>query len=150
MGPATDPPRQEIELIVESRLDNVALLGAAVSGIASLLGWNDSERFNLELCAVEAATNCVRHAYGGEAGHPVRLRIRIDGERFELRIADRGRPIPQERRARPVLADDPSDPATFAEGGRGLFLMHALMDEVAFLREDGWNVLSLVRQRRDA
>lgn len=147
MAVPVELPAQEIEIAIDSRLENVALLGSAVSGIAALLGWNESERFNLELCAVEAATNCVRHAYGGEAGHPVRLRIRVDGGRLEMRVADRGRPVPEEQRAPPAPAFDPDDPATYAEGGRGLFLLRALMDEVAFLREDGWNVVLLARRQ---
>ncbi|HZF09394.1 MAG TPA: ATP-binding protein [Thermoanaerobaculia bacterium] len=148
---STDLPTREVELSIDSRLENVALLGAALSGIAAGLGFGESERYHLELCLVEAASNSVRHAYGGEPGHPVRLRIMVDAERIEMRIADRGLPVPPEHRTSPELVEvDPSDLSRLGEGGRGMFLMHTLMDEITFGVEDGWNVLSLTKRRPPA
>ena len=141
-------PAQWIELRLDSRLENLDLVGGAVGGIAAALGFAESARYHLELCAVEAVTNSIRHAYHEVPGQPVRVRIVASAERFELQIADRGTPIPEARRATPDRLDvDVADPQSLLEGGRGLFLMHATMDEVSFRLEDGWNLVVLVKRR---
>jgi serine/threonine-protein kinase RsbW len=148
MTQPTELPVPGIELWMDSRLENLDLLGGAVGGIAAALGFGESERYHLELCAVEAVTNSIRHAYHGVPGLPVRVRLVASAERLELQIADRGTPIPEARRAPPDRLDvDVADPQSLLEGGRGLFLMHATMDEVSFRCEDGWNLVVLAKRR---
>jgi serine/threonine-protein kinase RsbW len=148
MVPPTELPPLAIELWIDSRLDNLDLLGGAVSGIASVLGFAEVERYHLELCAVEAVTNSIRHAYHGAPGQPVRVQIVAGAERIELRIADLGTPVPEERRKPPPDVEvDPAAPENIKEGGRGLFLMYTLMDEVSFALEDGWNIVAFKKRR---
>jgi len=147
MASPTENPIHAIELWIDSRIENLDLLGAAVSGIAVSLGFDECERYNLELCAVEAVSNSICHAYDSVPGFPVRVRIVVDAERIEMRVADQGTPIPEDRRAPPDLEVDPANLDALLEGGRGVFLMHELMDEVAFGTEDGWNFVMLAKRR---
>jgi serine/threonine-protein kinase RsbW len=111
------------------------------------VGLDEEASYHFELCAVEAVTNSIRHAYHNQPGQPVRTQIVVETERIELRVADRGSPIPEERRASPHLVVDPANLDSIQEGGRGIFLMHELMDEVSFLLEDGWNIVVLAKRR---
>ncbi len=157
MDPETEEAPHAIELLIDSRLENLDLLGGAVSGIASVLGFDETERYHLELCAVEAASNSVRHAYRGVSGQPVRLQVVVGDAWLEMRIADRGTPVPLERRVPPRsvepapdlpdASDAPEAPELLEEGGRGLFLLFTLMDEVAFGFEEGWNFVALTKRR---
>jgi serine/threonine-protein kinase RsbW len=123
--------RREIELRIDSRLDQVALVGLCVERIAREAGLGEGDAYSVELCVVEAVSNAIRHAYRGEKGHHVWTRVRLGGSRLEIRIEHEGIPLPEEKRHPPSLADfDPEDPATIPAGGRGLFLIHSLMDEV--------------------
>jgi len=140
-------PDHGIELWIDSRLENLDLLGAAVRGIAASLGLDEEGCYHFELCAVEAVSNSIRHAYQGVPGQPVRTQIAADAERIELRVADRGTPIPDALRVPPRLEVDPLNLDAIQEGGRGIFLMHELMDEVSFHGEDGWNVVALAKRR---
>lgn len=144
MAPPESPSK--IELGIDSRLEDVALVGVAVGAIAGLLGYDESERFSWELCVVEAASNSIRHAYAMAAGHPVRVRIEIQPSRVEIRVADQGLPVPLDRR-RPPEPSEAGDPGELAESGRGIPLMHQLMDEVEFGEEEGWNVVTLAKRR---
>jgi len=148
MALPTERPAHAIELWIDSRLESLDLVGAAVSGIASSLGFDESGSYHVELCVIEAVSNSIRHAYHGKPGYPVRVRIAVDAERLEIRIADQGTPMPEERRAPPSLEVDPANPEAISEGGRGIFLLHTLMDEVAFEREDGWNLVILSKSLR--
>jgi serine/threonine-protein kinase RsbW len=148
MDPETEAARHEIELLIDSRLENLDLVGGAVGGIAVALGFDETERYHLELCAVEAASNSIRHAYRGASGQPVRVRVVVGDAWLELRIADRGAPVPLERRVPPRSVEPiPDSPELLEEGGRGLFLMFTLMDEVAFGLEEGWNFVALTKRR---
>jgi len=139
------PAPHAITLTIDSRLENVALLGVATRGVARQLGFSEDEAVNVELCVVEAASNCVRHAYRGEAGHPVRVRLTAGPDRLEIAVEDEGRPIPEEKRQPRRIEFDPSDVESIPEGGRGIFLLHALMDKVEFGREGARNLLRMTK-----
>jgi len=66
-------------------------------------------------------------------------------------VLDRGRAVPLEQRDQPaVLELDPRDLDSIADTGRGLFLIHRLMDRVEFGSEGGANRLLMVMRLMDA
>lgn len=138
---------REISLAIDSRLENVGLLGHAVSAIGDCLGFSESERANLELCVVEAVSNSIRHAYRGEAGHLVRVHIRGDEDGIDIRVLDEGLPVPEENRIPREPEVDPDDLDSIPQGGRGTFLMHSLMDTVTYGLEGASNLLRMTKSR---
>ncbi|MEM7051609.1 MAG: ATP-binding protein [Acidobacteriota bacterium] len=143
------PPLRRIELLIESQLDNIPLLAASVNHICNYVGMNEMQRFEVELCTVEAVTNAVVHAYGGEAGHRVCVDVEAGPEELRICIRDRGRPMPAEARQVPQeLEVDPEDIENLPERGRGLFLIHRLMDEVEVSSDATGNQLVLVKRLR--
>ena len=137
---------REIALSIDSRVENVSLVGLAVHRICEDVGFSSEDCYALALCSVEAVSNSVRHAHGGEPGHTVTLRLTILPQRVEIRVLDDGSPVPLEKRAPPrELEIDPEDPSSIPEGGRGLFLIHKLMDRVEYGREGSSNVLLMTK-----
>ena len=120
-----------VELTVTSEIENVALLGMCVNRFAEACGLDEMERFHVELCLVEAATNVVVHAYEGTPGRRVTLLVTIGPDLMQFRLRDEGKPIPEERRSPPPDPEE-TEEALLREGGRGLFLIHRLMDRVAY------------------
>ncbi len=139
-----DGDARSLRLGIESRLDHVELLGRAVHALCAAAGMPARECGQVELALVEAVNNVIRHAYRGEAGHPVRVEFAVRGDRFTIEIEDEGTPMP-DRRA-PVLDFDPADVASLPEGGMGLFIIHSVMDEVEFRRLDGRNTMRMTRR----
>jgi serine/threonine-protein kinase RsbW len=137
--------KREIALSIDSRLENVSLVGLAVNRICEDVGFSSEDCYTLALCSVEAVSNSVRHAHGGEPGHTVTLRLTILPQRVEIRVLDDGSPVPLEKRAPRELEFDPEDPSSIPEGGRGLFLIHRLMDRVEYGREGSSNVLLMTK-----
>jgi serine phosphatase RsbU (regulator of sigma subunit)/anti-sigma regulatory factor (Ser/Thr protein kinase) len=75
------------------------------------------------LAVGEAAANASRHGRNPTGRSEVRVRCALEGSTVSVVIADDGTGFDPE-------AVDARSPDPFASGGRGLFLMRALMDEV--------------------
>lgn len=133
--------RRTIHFSVEADFPSVRLLAAACHGVLAEWGLSSERRALLELAVVEAATNVVRHAYGGRGGR-VELDLAREGAVLTLSVVDSGTafdptcvPAPRE--------PDPADPSTWPEGGMGLPIIRAACDELRYLSEGGRNSLTL-------
>jgi serine/threonine-protein kinase RsbW len=73
----------------------------------------------------EAVSNAIRH--GSRGGEPVQVSVERDGEWVEMSVRDSG-PTPR----LPRLPDEP--PPVLETGGRGLWLILQLVDEVRLQR----------------
>ena len=89
----------------------------------------------------EAVSNVIRHAHRDVPGASLQIACALDDERIEIHLRDEGEPFD--------LAAVPSlNPAEMRLGGRGVFLMRTLMDELHCepLPEKG-NHLRMVKYR---
>lgn len=134
-----------VELTVTSEIENVSLLGLCVNKLAESFGMDEMERFHVELCIVEAATNVILHAYEGEPGRRVTLLVTLDAGALRFRLLDDGKSIPEERRAPPPDLEE-TEEALLRERGRGLYLIHRLMDHVEYITGPSGNELRLVKR----
>ncbi|GKT10914.1 ATP-binding protein [Desulforhabdus sp. TSK] len=130
-----------IKLTIESKLENVPLVGGAVRGIAGALSMDEISGYHMELCVVEAVTNATKHAYSLEAGHSVEINILRFPDRITFQVCDRGKSL-DPAKVRP-LEFDPDQLETVPERGMGLFIMHSLMDEVRYETDGGLNMLTM-------
>jgi serine/threonine-protein kinase RsbW len=103
-----------MELILRDEPSATGRLRATIDEVADEYGLPGDERFELKLAATEALTN----AFKSGSEDPVRIRIVPRPGEIEVEVVDHG-----------VF-----DPARGAdrEGGRGIPLMLALVDEVQF------------------
>ena len=132
-----------ITLSIDSTLDDVFLVGMVVNTLCADVPLIEDLVYQTELAVVEAVNNAIEHGYGGAAGHRVDVQVTVEAHRLTFAVIDRGRPLDWEavraRGEQPPVIDD------LAEGGRGLFIMQAVMDEVRYERVGETNVLTLVR-----
>ena len=85
----------------------------------------------------EAVGNAIRH--GSRAGGPIRVVVKVEDGWVKASVRDQG-PTPRP----PELPDDP--PAPLALGGRGLWMILQLADEVQLTHEGEGTVLDLRRR----
>ncbi len=89
----------------------------------------------------EALTNAMRHGNRSCREKSVRVGIEIDARQFRLTVSDEG-----EGFRRGDVADPRGGDRIWKTGGRGLFLIEQLMDEVQY--RDGGRTVAIVRYRR--
>jgi hypothetical protein len=84
-------------------------------------------RFNFRVSLSEALANAMVYGNGGDPGKRVRVEVELETERLTARITDQGLGFD------PFGLPDPTSPECLeATGGRGIFLMRKLMDEVHY------------------
>jgi serine/threonine-protein kinase RsbW len=132
-----------IRLVLDSRLENVVLVGGAVRGIADTLSMDGTTRYLLELCVVEAVNNAIKHAYHTEAGHLVEVEIRCDPDRLTFKICDTGESLIPAAVA--PFCFNPLNVEALPERGMGIFILNNVMDEVRYETISGRNILTLVK-----
>lgn len=97
------------------------------------------ERYLVELAVMEACTNVIRYAYPTSSPGDLRVCMRRRGDTLEILLLDQGVPFDPTRAGSPDLRET-------REGGYGIFLMHRIMDSVAYARRGSrWNCLRLAR-----
>ena len=132
-----------ITLAIESRVENVFLVGLAVNKICASIPLSEQAAYEAEVSVVEAVNNVIKHAYGNEAGHTVEVVVTVGTGAVTFEVCDTGRPL--ERLEVRLPAVDCDDTTSLSEGGRGLYIMHAFSDHVRYDRAPGGNVLTLVK-----
>jgi serine/threonine-protein kinase RsbW len=92
------------------------------------------------LATHEAAANVIRHAHRNDPAMPLHIDCTISQAHVEIELCDEGEPFDID--AVPAL-----NPAEVRPGGRGVFLIRTLMDEVSCRRRpEGGNTLRLCKK----
>lgn len=132
---------KKISFLIDSKLDNVSLVGVAIRGICNYLSLSEIDTYYLELCVVEAVNNAIKHAYNSEAGHAVEINITHSNNNITFEISDRGRKMASHGPRR--LNFDAEDLVMIPEHGMGLFIIDSVMDEVTYQSDGNKNTLTM-------
>ncbi len=127
-----------VRLEIENRPQNVALVRAALSGLAEAAGFDAELTSDIQTAVSEACNNVVLHAYEGAAG-PMDVTVIYGSDRIDVLVVDRGTGI-----TRLSSAGD--------HMGLGLALISALADQAEFtsLSDGGTEVRMRFRRTDDA
>lgn len=115
--------------------DFLAGLWAAAPTVATV------DRISIETALVELAANVLRHADSEGAGLTCEVSISVSDAAIAVTVRDTGEPGD-------IQLVDLEMPALDAESGRGLALIDALVDEVAYENDGEHNHWRFVRRRR--
>ena len=99
-----------------------------------------SLEMTLNLVLEEAFTNVVLYAYADEEEHEIRIEFRRTDQALQLIITDDGKPYD------PTARQDPDITLPAEErgiGGLGIFLIRKMMDKVVYVRDNGYNILTM-------
>jgi serine/threonine-protein kinase RsbW len=139
-----------LTLSIESDLHDVSLVAVSINAVCRQLGLDEQAAHEAELCVVEATTNAVRHAYQCQPGHMVNVEVTEVGNFLHFEISDHGTPMPARQVQRLIQGDtaieEDTTRAALQESGRGLQIIHDLMDEITYFTHNGTNRLTMKKQ----
>jgi serine/threonine-protein kinase RsbW len=127
-------------LTITSDLGLLPLARAFVEAACRAAGCDDKTTHAIVMATDEATNNVMRHAHRDHPEATVQIQCIPGPDRFEVRLLDEGAPFD--------LASVPYlNPAELRVGGRGVFLMRTLMDELSCQpRGDHGNTLRMVKR----
>jgi serine/threonine-protein kinase RsbW len=124
---------------IPSDLAHVSCARAFVTAACKSHGIDDKTTELIALAVHEAITNVIRHGHCHQYDKPIQLLFYPYSDRIEIHILDEGEPFDLDQV--PEL-----DPGELRLGGRGVFLMRTLFDQVSCQPRDGQgNHLRLVK-----
>jgi serine/threonine-protein kinase RsbW len=136
--------RTTIRLEMPSRLEMLDKAGDLVAQLAEVGGFDEDSRLDIQVAVHESMVNAIRHGNCGDETRRVTLEIDLDRGGLEVRVRDQGQGFD------PTSVPDPLRLENLCRSsGRGILLMKALMDSVAFRRPPGGGMEVAMRRRLD-
>jgi serine/threonine-protein kinase RsbW len=113
-----------LTLTIPSELSMLSVARAFVDAVCQSRDLDRCTTHAVILAVGEAVSNIIRHAHHNRPDAPLQLECRLLPDAIEICLLDEGEPFDLD--AVPHL-----DPGEVRVGGRGVFLMRALMDELS-------------------
>lgn len=125
-------------LTLRCDLTAVRAAAAALRGFLTEQGCGEEDLLDCELALVEACNNAIQYASERARALPVLVEAGRTSTEVEIRVTDHtpGFDWP----AQPML------PAPESEHGRGIYLIHSVMNDTAYFRGHGENTLVMRRK----
>jgi len=134
--------RIEVDIKVPNQTRYLCLIGHIGENIALTLKHYGGDReklaYELNLVLTEAMANAILHANEGDPEKEVHIEIGIQDRRLTIRVYDHGQGFDIRQFA------EPSHP--LEEHGRGIYLIHSIMDEVVYRPLNNGHVLEMIKQ----
>ena len=133
-------PKAPWTLTIASDLRLLPLARAFVEAVCQVAGFDERATHAIVLATDEATNNVIRHAHQNQPDAPLQIQCFFCPDGIEILLIDQGAPF--DLAAVPHL-----DPSAERIGGRGVFLMRALMDELSCQpRGERGNMLRMVKR----
>jgi len=134
--------RIEVDIKVPNQTRYLCLIGHIGENIALALKHYGGDReklaYELNLVLTEAMANAIQHANEGDPTREVHIEIGIVERNLTIRVYDHGQGFDISQFA------DPGHPLD--EHGRGIYLIHTIMDRVSYLPSRDGHVLEMSKK----
>ena len=133
--------RIAVDIKVPNQTRYLCLIGHIGENIARTLrdysGDREKLAFDLNLVLTEAMANAIQHANKDNPAKEVHIEISIVSQRLFIRVFDFGTGFDVHQYIKP---SNPLD-----EHGRGIYLIHTIMDEILYNQTENGHVLEMVK-----
>ncbi len=133
--------RISVDIKVPNQTRYLRLIGHIGENIARTLrdysGDREKLAYDLNLVLTEAMANAIHHANVGDPAKEVHIEISIIDQRLFIRVFDFGQGFDVKEYIEPRHPLD--------EHGRGIYLIHTIMDDIAYLPTDSGHVLEMTK-----
>jgi serine/threonine-protein kinase RsbW len=125
-----------IRIEVPALTENIRMVESFIDNAREKFHLDDDIYGNIMIAVTEAVNNAIKHGSKNDSSQNVHMALFVDGSTLKFRIEDEGTGFDYEH------LPDPTSPENLEKpGGRGIFLMKHLADEVLFL--EGGRIVEL-------
>lgn len=119
-----------ISIEIPSLSENIRMIESFIDNAKDQFKLNDDIYGNIMIAVTESVHNAIRHGNKGDAEKNVHLSLSLQDNIIRFTVQDEGPGFNHDD------LPDPTSPENLEQpGGRGIFLMKHLSDEVNFLKE---------------
>ncbi len=129
-------------LHIKNELGNLTLLSEFLEQNMQGKILDETLQMQLQLVLEEVVVNVISYAYPGETDKDIFVEIGWNGGGMEITVIDSGIPF------NPLEKEDPDLTLSVEErpiGGLGIYLVKQLMTDVHYIRRDGKNILTMIK-----
>jgi serine/threonine-protein kinase RsbW len=118
---------KSIQIQIPSLAENIRIIESFIDNAKDQYQLDDDIYGNIMIAVTESVNNAILHGNNGESNKSVTLKLELDDNIIKFIISDEGNGFNYE------TLPDPTSPENLDKiGGRGIFLMKNLCDEVHF------------------
>ena len=118
---------KKISIEIPSLSENIRMIESFIDNAREKYHLDDDIYGNIMIAVTEAVNNAIKHGNQSNSGKNVSLSLALEDKLIKFRVEDEGNGFDYEH------LPDPTSPENLEKpGGRGIFLMKHLADEVAF------------------
>ncbi|MEF2246765.1 ATP-binding protein [Paenibacillus sp. IITD108] len=139
---------KDIRLQIPCRADYIDIVRVCLYSIASKLSFTYEEIEDMKVAVSEACNNAVLHGSPELADNSIDIRFQPSDTSLTIKVINKGPAFPHDEalvKAAPLQEGSIRD---LPVGGLGIFLMQALMDEVAVETKDQTTVVTLMKTKK--
>jgi len=133
----------EVDITIPNQTRYLGLIGRIGEDLVRSLGRYTGDRdelaYHLNLVLTEAITNAICHANANDPDKKIQVQISASDNSLCIKVFDEGAGFDLEKL-------NPKDVKDTAECGRGIQIIHRLMDKVDYRRSDKRNVLEMTKK----
>lgn len=133
----------EVDIIIPNQTRYLGLIGRIGEDLVHSLGRYSGNReelaYHLNLVLTEAITNAICHANANDPEKKIQVQISANDDSLEVRVFDEGEGFDLSELRRNEIHDT-------AECGRGIHIIHRLMDKVDYRKSKKRNVLEMTKK----
>ena len=120
-----------IQIQIPSLSENIRIIESFIDNAKEKYALNDDIYGNIMIAVTESVNNAILHGNKGDKSKSVDLRLKLEENTIRFTVEDEGEGFQYDELPDPTAPENLENP-----GGRGIFLMKHLCDEVTF-REEG-------------
>lgn len=119
-----------IKIEIPSMIENIRIIESFIDNAKERFELNDDIYGNIMIAVTESVSNAIKHGNKSDKGKSVNLSLSLKDDVIKFVIEDEGKGFDYN------ILPDPTAPENLEKtGGRGIFLMKNLADEVTFQKD---------------
>ncbi len=136
--------RVTYQLDISASTSNLSEVRNFIGLHAGKNGFSEKQIDEIRLAVDEAVTNIIKHAYKNDESKTIDILLIFTPKKLCVKLTDDGKNFKLDTYERPDLEKQIKQKK---RGGMGVYLIHSLMDDVSYTRDNGKNKMEMCKNR---